>query len=111
VKTERRFTLKNHTALSKVKNDTELFAKLQDKMGSTGMNRIKIAESTSKNTYLIFLLSKAAVMIVTLRIWFHRHRGKEILQSVISKIVGHITKAEQMSETISRSQRVSVTMT
>ena len=45
----------------------------------------------------MFLLSESTVMVVTLRFWFHGPSGEEVTHCIVTNILGHLAKLEEIS--------------
>ena len=46
----------------------------------------------------MFLLSESTVVVVTLRVWFHGPAGEEVTHCIVTNILGHLAKLEEISE-------------
>ena len=44
----------------------------------------------------MFLLSESTVVIVTLRVWFHGPAGEEVTHCIVTNILGHLAKLEEI---------------
>ena len=45
----------------------------------------------------MFLLSESTVVVVTLRVWFHGPAGEEVTHCIVTNILGHLAKLEEIS--------------
>ena len=45
----------------------------------------------------MFLLSELTVMVVTLRVWFHGPSGEDVAHCIVTNILGHLAKLEEIS--------------
>ena len=45
----------------------------------------------------MFLLSESTVVVVTLRVWFHGPAGEDVTRCIITNILGHLAKLEEIS--------------
>ena len=46
----------------------------------------------------MFLLSELTVVVVTLRVWFHGPAGEEVTHCIVTNILGHLAKLEEIPE-------------
>ena len=44
----------------------------------------------------MFLLSESTVVVVTLRVWFHGPAGEEVTHCIVTNILGHLAKLEEI---------------
>ena len=44
----------------------------------------------------MFLLSESTVVVVTLRVGFHGPAGEEVTHSIVTNILGHLAKLEEI---------------
>ena len=45
----------------------------------------------------MFLLSESTVVVVTMRVWFHGPVGEEVTHCIVTNILGHLAKLEEIS--------------
>ena len=45
---------------------------------------------------LMFLLSESTVVVVTLRAWFHGPAGEEVTHCIVTNVLGHFAKLEEI---------------
>ena len=45
----------------------------------------------------MFLLSESTVVVVTLRVWFHGPAGEEVTHFIVTNVLGHLAKLEEIS--------------
>ena len=44
----------------------------------------------------MFLLSESTVVVVTLRVWFHGPAGEEVTHCIVTNVLGHLAKLEEI---------------
>ena len=44
----------------------------------------------------MFLLSESTVVVVTLRVWFHGPAGEEVTHCIVTNVLGHLAKFEEI---------------
>ena len=44
----------------------------------------------------MFLLSELTVVVVTLRVWFHGPAGEEVTHCIVTNVLGHLAKLEEI---------------
>ena len=44
----------------------------------------------------MFLLSESTVVVVTLRVWFHGPAGEDVAHCIVTNILGHLAKLEEI---------------
>ena len=45
----------------------------------------------------MFLLSESTVVVVTMKVWFHGPVGEEVTHCIVTNILGHLAKLEEIS--------------
>ena len=46
----------------------------------------------------MFPLSESTVVVVTLRVWFHGPAGEEVTHCIVTNVLGHLAKLEEIPE-------------
>lgn len=70
-----------------------------------GGKKTQTKKQHPKHFYLVIFLLFSAILVTTLWVWLHRHSWKEILHRIVTKIVTHSTKIQQVSRNTNRESR------